>query len=69
MSIGPGSDKTSHFGKYPWDPKGKLDELSKQVMNVYLVQEHPILKGCIIFQKGHFKRGGENMHFSASGTS
>ena len=45
------------------------DELAKPVMDVYLVQKHPILNGCINFQKGELQSGGENMHFSASDPS
>ena len=51
---------------YGWLRANQWDELAKQVTDVYLVQKHPILKGCINFQKGELKRGGENMHFSAS---
>ena len=67
--IGPGSEKTWNFEKYPDNPKGKWDELAKQVTDVHLVQKHPILKGCINFQKGELKKGGENTHFSARGPS
>ena len=52
-----------------WHQNGKWDELAKQVADVYFVQTHPILKGCINFQKGKLKRGGENMHFSTSDPS
>ena len=41
MYISPGSEKTWNFEKYPDDPKGKWDELAKQVTDVYLVQKHP----------------------------
>ena len=34
--IGPGSEQTWNFAKYPDDPKGKWDELAKQVVDVYL---------------------------------
>ena len=31
--------------------KENLDELATQVMDVYLVQKRPILKGCIDFKR------------------
>ena len=65
MYIGPGSGKTWHFEKYFDDPKGKWDELAKQVTNVYSVQKHPILKGCLNFQRRILKKCSENMHFDA----
>ena len=65
MYIGPASEKTWNFEKYPDDPKGKLDELANRVTEVYLGQKRPLLKGCIDFQKGELKKGGTNMHFSA----
>ena len=60
MCIGPGSEKTSNFEKYPCDIKGKWDELANQGMDVYLVQKHPILKGCINIRKGELKRGASD---------
>ena len=59
MYIGPGSEKTRNLEKYPHNPEGKYDELAKQGSDVYLVQQHPILKGCINFAKGEVKKGGE----------
>ena len=69
MYIVPGSEKTWHFEKYPHNPEGKWNELAKQVTNVYLVQNYPILTGCIYFRNRDLKRGGENMHFSGSDPS
>ena len=69
MYIGPTSEKTWNFKKYPDDPKGKWDELAKQVTEVCLGQKHPLLKGGIDFQKGELKKGGTNMHFSAVDSS
>ena len=66
MYIGPGSEKTWDFDKYPDKVKGKCDELAKQVTDVHLVQKHPILKGCLSSREGELKRGGENMHIRAS---
>ena len=37
--TGPGSEETWKFGRYPDNPKGKCDELAKQVTDVYLVQK------------------------------
>ena len=69
MYTGPGSEKTSTFEKHPDDPKGILDELATQVTEVYLVQTHPILKGCNNFQRGELKKGGANMRFDADDSS
>ena len=55
--------------KYPDDPEEKWDELAKQVTDVYLVQKHPILKGCINFQQGELKKGGAKMQFHADDSS
>ena len=66
LYIGPGSEEIWKFAKYPDDPKIKWDELAT---DVFLVQKLPILKGCINFQKGKLKRGGENIHFDASDPS
>ena len=69
MYIAPCSQQTWNFEKHPDNPKGKWDEMAKQVSDVYLVQKHPILKRCTHFRKGELKRGGEIMHFDASGLS
>ena len=69
MYMGPGSEKTQNFKKYPDSTQGTWDELAKPVTDVFLVPHHSILTGCINFQKGKLKRGGENMHFSASDPS
>ena len=34
------------FEKDTENPEGKWDELAKQVTEVYLLQKHPVLKGC-----------------------
>ena len=59
MYIGPVSEKTWQFEKYYDDPKRKRDELAKQVTNVHSGQKHPILKGCISFQKRVLKKSGQ----------
>ena len=43
--------KLGNLNKYPDHPKRKWDELAKQSTDVYLVQKHPILKGCINLQR------------------
>ena len=53
MYIGPGSETIGNFEKYPDDLEGHGDEPAKLVLDVYLVQKHPVLKGCIIFQTGN----------------
>ena len=40
-----------------------------QVTEVYLVQKHPILKGCIDFQNGELKRDGASLHLTADDSS
>ena len=69
MYIVPGSEETWKFERYPDNLKGKLDELAKQVTDVYLAQKHSILKGCRNLQKGNLKRDGANMHVNASEAS
>ena len=61
--------KLGTLKKHPDKPKGKWDELAKQVKNVYLAQKHPILERCRNFQKGECKKGGANMHFNADDSS
>ena len=61
--------KLGTLKKHPDKPKGKWDELAKQVTNVYLAQKHPILEGCMNFQKGELKKGGAKMHFNAADSS
>ena len=51
MYIGSGSEGTWEFEQYPENPKGRWDELARQVMEVYLVQKHPSVKGCRNFKK------------------
>ena len=66
MYIGPGSGKTSNFEKYPYDLKGKWDEMANQGTDVYRVQNYPTLEESMNIQKGALKRSGENVHFDAS---
>ena len=58
------------FGNLRSIAKIKQDNrtLARQIANVYSVQKHPILKGCINFRKGVLKKDCENMHFDASET-
>ena len=51
MHICLGSKKPWNFEKYPGDPKGKWDDLAKQVTEVYLVQKGPILERMHQFPK------------------
>ena len=69
MYIGPCSKTWNFEKKHPDKPKGKWDELAKQVTNVYLAQKHPILERCMNFQKGEMKKGGAKMHFNAADSS
>ena len=45
------------------EPKGQWDELARQVANVYRVQKHPILKGCINYGKAVLKKDCEQHAF------
>ena len=66
MYIGPGSEER---WRVPRQHKRKVGRTCKTSTDVYLAQKHPILKGCNKFRQEVLKRCGENMHFSASGTS
>ena len=69
MYVDPGSQETSNFEKYTKNPRGKRDELARQVTDVSRGQKHPILKGCKSFKKGELERDGKHMHFNAGAAS
>ena len=70
MYIGSGSEGTWEFEQYPENPKGRWDELARQVTEVYLVQNIQLWKGAETSQKKReLKWDGANMHFNASEAS
>ena len=69
LYTGPGQRTLGSLKRYTDNPGGTWDELARQVTDVYLVQRHPILKGCKSFQRGELKRESKNMHFNAGAAS
>ena len=67
MYIGPGSEKTWNFEKYPDDPEGKWDKTGKTSYGCVSFAETSNHEWMYQFLGRRLEeRGCEHMHFSAS---